>query len=184
MDLSPDPLSPALDSALARYAGLVRSVGRRHGFGGLDLDEVFQAVRIRLWRALQTGERIAGVEPSYVKRAAVSAAIDLIRSRRADRDVTLDGAPEDTPVLAGPAAGDPDARLRQSELEGAVNRAIESLPASRQPVVRMYLAGYSSTDIAATFGWTEAKARNLLYRGLGDLRARLEREGLTPETWT
>ena len=28
-------------------------------------------------------------------------------------------------------------------------------------------------EIAEIMGWTEAKARNLVYRGLGDLRARL-----------
>jgi hypothetical protein len=31
-------------------------------------------------------------------------------------------------------------------------------------------------------GWTEAKARNLLYRGLADLRHRLEDAGVSPES--
>ena len=45
----------------------------------------------------------------------------------------------------------------------------------------MYLAGYDREEIAELFGWTEAKTRNLLYRGLADLRARLADAGLTPE---
>jgi Fe2+ transport system protein FeoA len=31
-------------------------------------------------------------------------------------------------------------------------------------------------------GWTEAKTRNLLYRGLDDLRRRLTAMGIEPET--
>jgi RNA polymerase sigma-70 factor (ECF subfamily) len=45
----------------------------------------------------------------------------------------------------------------------------------------MYLAGYNSTEIGALMGWTEAKARNLLYRGLAELRERLAEVGLAPE---
>ena len=33
-------------------------------------------------------------------------------------------------------------------------------------------------EIADLLGWSEAKTRNLLYRGLGDLRARLTEQGI------
>lgn len=45
----------------------------------------------------------------------------------------------------------------------------------------MYLAGYGREEIADLMGWTEAKTRNLLYRGLGDLRERLTQMGIGPE---
>ena len=63
-----------------------------------------------------------------------------------------------------------DAALEGSELAEQVPRAIDEIPESRRPAVRMYLAGYSREDIAELMGWTEAKTRNLLYRGLDDLR--------------
>jgi RNA polymerase sigma-70 factor (ECF subfamily) len=37
----------------------------------------------------------------------------------------------------------------------------------------MYLAGHSKEEIASLLGWTDDKTRNLLYRGLADLRAQL-----------
>ena len=51
----------------------------------------------------------------------------------------------------------------------------------RRAVVRMYLDGYGSGEIGALLGWTEAKARNLVYRGLADLREALSRRGVGPE---
>jgi len=59
--------------------------------------------------------------------------------------------------------------------------AIDEIPESRRPAVRMYLAGYSREDIAELMGWTEAKTRNLLYRGLADLRELLLARGIGPE---
>lgn len=176
----PDQLSPALEATLTRYAGLVRQVSQRHGLAGDDVDEVMQAVRIRLWRALGEGERIAEVKPFYVRQAAMSAALDLIRQRRARRE---------EPILIRSSGFDaetreagPSARVERSEVEELVGRAIDALPSRRQPVVRMYLAGYNSNEIAGVFGWTEPKARNLLYRGLAELREFLQAAGLTPET--
>ena len=45
----------------------------------------------------------------------------------------------------------------------------------------MYLAGYSGEEVAKVMGWSEPKARNLLYRGVADLRERLKDMGITGE---
>jgi RNA polymerase sigma-70 factor (ECF subfamily) len=45
----------------------------------------------------------------------------------------------------------------------------------------MHLAGYPREEIESLLGWSEARTRNLIYRGLGDLRARLEELGFGPE---
>jgi RNA polymerase sigma-70 factor (ECF subfamily) len=42
----------------------------------------------------------------------------------------------------------------------------------------MHPAGYPREEIASLMEWTEAKTRNLLYRGLADVRARLSAEGI------
>jgi len=42
-------------------------------------------------------------------------------------------------------------------------------------------AGYGSGEIGALMGWTEPRARNLVYRGLADLREALSRRGVGPE---
>ena len=59
--------------------------------------------------------------------------------------------------------------------------AVAGLPEARRVPVRMHLAGYSRNEIAAALGWSEPKTRNLIYRGLADLRERLLARGIGPE---
>ena len=176
-----DRLSSELEAAVGRFAALVRRVGLKHRLSEPDLEDVLQEVRIRLWRARSRpqGERSEPVSASYVYRVAVSAAVDLLRRRRArgaEQTVALDETEE---TLADHS--DPARSVEESELSAQVARAIEAITPSRRPVVRMYLAGYSGEEVAKVMGWSEAKTRNLLYRGLGDLRARLKDMGITGE---
>lgn len=174
-----DSLSPAIESVLARFAGMVRRVGLRHGLSDRDVDEVFQEVRIRLWRARgDESEQISSVRSSYLYRTAVSASLDVIRRHRRAREEAIE-AKGDDPSYA--AALGPDDDLAASELGRQVARAIDTITESRRPVVRMHLAGYTREEIASLLGWSEAKTRNLLYRGLADLRERLTAQGIGPE---
>ena len=177
-----DDVSAALEGALTSFGTMVRRVGWRHRLSDADVDELVQDVRIRLWRARGAGgggsEQIRDVTSSYVYRTAVSAALDLLRRRRAHHAEPLE--PDDEPGEAtrvsepvGPAE-----ELAQSELAEEIARAVETIAPARRPVVRMHLAGYPREEIAAMLGWTEAKTRNLLYRGLADLRERLTARGI------
>jgi RNA polymerase sigma factor (sigma-70 family) len=178
--LPPDPPGSALDAALTSFTEMVRRVAWRHRLSDADVDEVMQEVRIRIWKASgrsdASSEQFLQSPTSYVYKTAVSAAIDVIRRQRSERvrnTISLEG---DAPVLeTAPTA---QAELEGSELAEQVARAVESIPASRRPAVRMYLAGYAREDIAELMGWSEAKTRNLVYRGLDDLRRELTAMGI------
>ena len=183
MATPPDQLSPALERALGKFSGILRPVCWRYRFSGADVDELLQEVRIRLWRAhgevASAGEHIASISASYLHRTALSAAIDMVRRRRArggDRTTSIEDEHDIHPERHGP-----DEELAQSELAAQVERAIESIHPSRRPVVRMHLMGHSREEIAQLLGWTEAKTRNLLYRGLADVREHLIAQGVR---WT
>jgi RNA polymerase sigma-70 factor (ECF subfamily) len=138
-----------------------------------------QEVRIRLWRAQRTSEQISEVNTSYIYRTASSAALDVIRrrrSRRAEHHQSLDD--ERSAVALAESAPGPHGELESSEVAAQVAQAIEAIPATRRPVVRMYLTGHPREEIARLMGWTEGKTRNLLYRGLADLRERLTEMGV------
>ena len=176
-------LSLALEAAVARFGGMVRQVGRRYRLDESGLDEVMQEDRIRLWRARGTSEQVGETNTSYVYRTASSAALDILRRRRArlaDRHEAVEDEGS-AAVLTAPKS-DPHAELEGSELADRVARAIDEIPGSRRAPVRMHLAGYPREEIAKLMGWTEAKTRNLLYRGLADLRERLSAEGIGWET--
>lgn len=175
--------SAAIERVLARFSDVARRAGAAHGLQGPDLDEVLQEVRIRLWRAdASASGKLDALKSSYVYRAALSAAIDLLRRRRARREESLeDDAANDhnAPAgLAAPSAADAD--VLASDAGRAVEAALAMVVPSRRAVVRMYLAGYDRQEIAALLGWSEAKTRNLLYRGLDDLRQLLTAKGIHP----
>jgi RNA polymerase sigma-70 factor (ECF subfamily) len=177
--MSKRPSSVALEAIIARFADQVRRVGEQHGLSGGDVEELIQEVRVRLWGALENPEQIQSVAATYIYRTAASAALDLIRRRRARRETPYRLDRPSAEATLGRTEG-PDQVVEGVEVEGQVNRAIEALPGPRRSVIRMYLAGYNHTEISALLGWTEAKTRNLLYRALADLRARLAGLGIGP----
>ncbi|HSG81503.1 MAG TPA: RNA polymerase sigma factor, partial [Gemmatimonadota bacterium] len=116
------------------------------------------------------GEKITVAPASYVYRTAVSAALDLMRRRRALREDPCEWLEDG---IAAGAASRPDRAIELEEAAEQLARCLAALPASRRVVVRMHLLGYHRREIAEQLGWTEAKTRNLLYRGLADLKALL-----------
>lgn len=154
---------------------MVRAVGGRHALGADEIDALLQEVRIRIWRAHPQREEIERLPTSYVYRTAMAAAVDLLRQRRrhVERAEPLDDA---TSMAAGRAAA-ADTAVLAADLGAAIDRALATMVESRRVVVRMHLAGYPREEMVALLGWPDGKVRNLLYRGLDDLRERLVRAG-------
>ena len=171
-------VSRALHDLISRFDSFVRRTAARHGLMGSDLDDVVQDLRIRIWRSFGTATAIRNASTAYLSRAAISASLDIVRRRRAGKSsgIPLDDVADIS--LAERRAG-PEERVAAADLSRAVHEALGLLAESRRAVVRMYLAGYDRFEIAELLGWTEGKTRNLLYRGLEDLRGILSARGIT-----
>jgi DNA-directed RNA polymerase specialized sigma24 family protein len=102
-----------------------------------------------------------------------TAVLDLLRRRR--RAATHDPV-EDLPLPA-PGPG-PDADVEAASLGSVVRAGIAGLGQARRAVVKLHLEGYRRDEIEVLLGWSEAKTRNLLYRGLSDLREYLVARGI------
>lgn len=171
-------LSAALEATIDRFRRMIVAIGHRHGLPDPDVDEVMQEVRIRLWRARGEPGAIAELGSSYVYKAAVSAALDILRRRRAAR-TGVEAVTEVSATLASSDTG-PVRDVVAHDLEDQVFFAVDRLPDARRAVVRMYLAGYDRGEISAALGWNDSRVRNLLHRGLVDLRSMLRAAGITP----
>lgn len=169
------PISLALEATLRRLANMIRAVGARHGLDDADLDLLMQDVRIRLWQAHPDSEEIGRLPTSYVYRTARTAAADLIRTRRRhqEREPALDVAP--TSALAAPQTSDATALV--ADLGAAIGVALGKMVQARRVVVQFHLQGYDRDEMRALLGWSDDKLRNLLYRGLQDLRTHLTAMG-------
>lgn len=175
----PGPPQSELDLLLRRSAPTIRAAAVRLGLAGDDLDEVTQLVRIRLWRAVERGGGRA-IPRAYVYRAALSAGIDCGRRAGARREESLDALDQSNRWSPADHRG-PLAVLESAELVSEIEAALAELPAPRRAAVRLHLDGFDREEIARELGWTHCKARNLVYRGLKTLRARLQARGVAPQ---
>ena len=57
----------------------------------------------------------------------------------------------------------------------------DRLAENRRSAVVLYLEGLTTDEIAHASGWSEPRARHLVYRGLNDLRRQLRSEGIECE---
>ena len=170
-----DSISDDLEALVMRFARFAGRIAHDRGLHQEDLDELLQELRVRFWRARKEGLR--DLSAGYVRRTAISAALDIIRRRRVGRNVSIEDEEIGAPPLATMAAG-PAELLDQSELAQRVARAVDGLAPQRRAAVRMYLDGYRREEIAGLLRWSDAKTRNLLYRGLADLRTVLLAQGI------
>ena len=173
---------------LERYSALLRNLILRHCPRdlGIQVGDIEQEARVRLWQALQREKELSD-PPSYIYRIAVSATIDAVRrvvARREDQLHVRTAEEEtftDTPGLVASAAQSPEAVAERRQLMAAIAGAVNSLAENRQIAVRLHLQGLTLPEIAELVGWSEPKARNLVYRGLEDLRQMLRRQGIDDE---
>lgn len=169
----------ALETLLRRSADQVRRLASRYGLQD-QVDEVFQEVRIRLWKSGAGHGNLAEAPASYVYRTALSAAVDILRRKRARRETPAKLERPSGEAVFGEARP-ADAPLNDRELGQAIEQEINALAPDRAMVVRLHLAGYAREEIADLLSWTEPRTRHLIYRGLADLRERLLARGIGPE---
>lgn len=176
------------ESILERYAALLRSIIARQCPRnlGVDVTDIEQEAKVRLWRALQREKKLD--EPaSYIYRIAVSATIDAVRrviARREDQLRTGDADDEEgsiSPLPVKDSRPSPEEHAEQGETMAKIAAAIASLPEGRRRAVELHLQGLTVSEIAELLLWSEGKARNLIYRGMDDLREALRREGIVYE---
>jgi len=174
-DAPPDDrqLSLLLDEIVRRFSGSIRATGARYRLPPSDIGEAEQEVRIRLWRVCGNPENITKLSASYLQRVVTTAILDLLRRRRR---AAMHDPVEDLPLPA-PGPG-PDADAEAASLGIVVQAGVNSLGLSRRTVVKLHLEGFRRDEIEALLGWSEAKTRNLLYRGLSDLRGYLVARGI------
>lgn len=153
---------------------------------GLQFDDIEQEARMRLWRALRDEREVTNYA-SYLYRIAATATIDAMRRIQARHEeqleLLIEQRTDDGEIMLAPApVKDSPERLAESrEAVDKVMSAVAKLPEGQRRAVGMYLQGMTSQDVADLMGWSEPKSRNLIYRGLKELRKSLREEGIDYE---
>lgn len=149
----------------AHHGDVYRAAWRVTG-NAEDADDVVQTVFLRLARrdVADGFDNPAG----YLRRAAVNAALDLVRARRRRDAVPLeDSAPDPAPTA--PAAID------ASMLRQRLRQAVAALhPRGAEIFTLRYFEGYSNRQIAALLDSTESSIGVTLFRARERVREALE----------
>jgi RNA polymerase sigma-70 factor (ECF subfamily) len=155
-----------LDRAFRAHHSLVfRTAYRITGNPG-DAEDVLQTVFLRLLRRSRNAGPLENPE-GYLRRAAINAALDVIRSRQADQTVQL---PEEPSGLMQSEHTQTDVcGLRQ-----ALTRAMAQLkPRPAEIFALRFLEGLSNQQIAQALGISQVRVAVIVHRTRLQLRKEL-----------
>jgi len=164
--MTPEPASAAtgLEQMFHAHSRLVFRTAYRVTGNAADAEDVLQTVFLRVSRRDTTSAAMAN-EESYLRRAAVNAALDLVRSRVSAKNVPLDEAPQNE--LAGPVKAD------SVELKQCLRKALATL--NRRDAEVFWLRFFEerpNAEIARLLGITQVHVAVMLHR----VRRQLQKE--------
>jgi RNA polymerase sigma factor (sigma-70 family) len=164
------PAEAEFRALIERYAGLMRATLRQidHKMPEADLQELEQDVRLKLWQSL-VAEGNFNKPAAYIRKVIISVSVDAARKR-----IVRGGNATHIELSELEIADDQAHDLL--ELRGELHALIVQLSAESPVAAQalgLYLQGFTTEEIGTLLGWTEAKARNTVYRYLEDVRSRL-----------
>jgi RNA polymerase sigma-70 factor (ECF subfamily) len=159
----------ALETLFREHHGSVFRAAYRITGDASDAEDVLQTVFTRLLRREEQPD-LSDSAGSYLHRAAVNAALDLIRARKRARTVDLDGVGE---LLVDHADPGPERRQGSRELAKRLREAMTRLSPRQAEIFAMrYFEGLGNLEISKTLGATQTSIAVILHRA----RHRLQKE--------
>lgn len=152
------------------YSLVFRAAYRITGNAG-DAEDVLQNVFLRLLRRDPEAEAVADMG-SYLYRAAVNVALDLMRSRHKAPSISLDDDQAPVPPLEDSFPG-PDRTYTSGEIRDWLRRTVARLtPRAAEIFALRFYEEKANPEIAQILGTTQASVSVTLHR----TRTRIERE--------
>lgn len=159
------------DAAIAMPDELERSFRAHHGLvfrtayritgNAADAEDVLQTVFLRLLRRKKDADELEN-EESYLRRAAINAALDVIRARQSARTEEL------TDLIAAPP------QRAAVDLRQALARAMARLDPRRAEVFALrFLEGLENRQIAKLLGISQVLVAVIVHRTRQQLRKEL-----------
>jgi RNA polymerase sigma-70 factor, ECF subfamily len=143
------------------HSGLVFRVAYRVTGNAADAEDVLQTVFLRLLRRAPNAEALEN-EESYLRRAAINAALDLIRSRQANKTVPL--------LEIASQRRAPDGGELHQALSGAVARLN---PRSAQVFALRFFEDMNNRQIASLLGISQVLVAGIIFRARRQLQKEL-----------
>lgn len=152
-----------LERTFRSHHGLVFRTAYRITGNAADAEDVLQTVFLRLLRRTSQSDAMEN-EESYLRRAAINASLDIIRSRQSNPTVELVEVPSDRN----------DGKA--TELRQALGRALSKLqPRAAEIFALRFIEGLTNLEIARMLGISQVLVAVTVYRTRQQLRKELSR---------
>lgn len=152
-----------LERLFQAHNGLVFRTAYRITGNASDAEDALQTVFLRL-AGQDSSTLVVEKSASYLRRAAINAALDVIRARHAGDREPLDDAYPD------PVRGD------RHELEDCLRRSLACLtPAAAEMFALRFLEGHSYNEIAKMLGTSRVRVGVTLHRARRRLQIEIRR---------
>jgi RNA polymerase sigma-70 factor (ECF subfamily) len=159
----------AVEECLDRYGGLVWSIARRFSSSTSDAEDAVQDVFIDLWQKAGRFDASKGSEKTFIAMIARRRLID--RLRRSSRRPEVELPDEDWAL----PSSDADSRIERSAEASLASRYLAELKPEQQQALYLSLhLGYTHREIAEKTGMPIGTVKSHIFRGLADVRERLE----------
>ena len=172
-----------IDKVILEYSFLIRSAIRRTSpqIDESQMDDIEQEVKLKIWKQILKSEKKILDLGSYIWKVTYTTTCRMMKTlmmekkmagsqsdelKRNDRNTARDNGPS------------PNHHLEKKEMMEIIKDTIDSLIESRRTVLKLYLMGMDQVEISEFFGWSEGKVRNLISRGISDLRNAIRERGL------
>jgi RNA polymerase sigma-70 factor (ECF subfamily) len=140
------------------HHGLVFRTAYRITGNATDAEDVLQTVFLRLMGRDESAQPLENCE-SYLRRAAINAALDVLRARRAAETLPLEDSQPDP--------GQPERR----ELRDCLRRSLARLnPEAAQIFALRFFEGHSNPEIARLLGVSQVRVAVTVHRARRQLQ--------------
>ncbi len=151
-----------LDGVFREYHGMVFRTAYRVTGSPADAEDVLQTVFLRLARRSADAEPMGTIE-GYLRRAAVNAAVDMMRARQSAKSVPIEDV---EPLhLTQDSSLHPDRALQGGEIRRWLREAVGRLsPRAAEMFALRFFEGKENPEIAEILGTTTATVAVTLHR--------------------
>ena len=157
----PESPSGGLEAVYREHHQRVLRAARRVTGNAQDAEDVLQTVFMRLARR-EGGSPLSDSPASYLHRAAINAALDVVRARQSARSTSLE---EVEPLLETVAEDAPDRVQGASELKDQIRRSLAKMSRKAGEIfVLRYFEGYGNNEIARMLGTSRSTVNVILHR--------------------
>lgn len=166
--------SKEFEAVINRFSLFIKGYIQKYNLqkNGIDPDDIIQEVKIKIWKILDDEKKIINYA-SYIKKIVDSSVIDKLRKLKREEGIFLYERQKIVSERKRHYKDRTEITLDKN-LKKIIAQSVDLLLESRRKVVKLFLLNMTIDEIAALFHWSKDKTRNLLYRGLNDLKNMLK----------